>query len=353
MEIDKKRNFIIKVCWFAIICLMIYLALKLFGNLFLPFVIGFIIAAIIKKPVEFISQKLKLKKSIISAIILTAMYLACILIVFVSGNELYEIIVRQIENAPTLYSEKIAPILNIVVEKVETIFPHVEEMLNIEVDTIISESLSLVTKAATYLLQKATGFVTQLPSILMDITFAIASSYFFALDYNNVIEAMLRQFPSEIRDKIIRAKNSALKTVKDYFRVYGIIILWTFTELIIGFSIIKVNNMFWLALVIAFIDILPIVGTGTFLIPWGVILCIVGDLKRGISILILYALITVIRQVLEPKIVGKRIGISPVLTLFSIYLGGKVMGIFGIIILPISFAVLKNWNDEGIIKLYK
>ncbi len=353
MEIEKKRNFIIRFCWLALVCLIIYILVKLLGNLLLPFVVGFVIAAVIKTPVEFISRKLHIKKNILSAVILTLLYLLCLLILLVSGNELYEFVVRQIENAPTVYSEKIAPIINTVIAKLEMMFPHLEDMFNIQVDTLISESMSIVTTLAANLLQRVTGAVTSLPSIIMDITFAIAASYFFALDYNNVIKAFLRQFSSEIGDKMIRAKNSAFQTVKEYCRVYGIIILCTFTELIIGFSIIRVNNMFWIALVIALIDILPIVGTGTFLIPWGVILCLMGDFGRGIGMLLLYLIITVIRQVLEPKIVGKRIGLSPVITLFGIYLGGKIMGIFGIIILPMSFAVIKNWNDEGIIKLYK
>ena len=353
MEIEKKKNFIIKFMWFALVALMIYLIVRLLGNLLLPFVVGFLIAAIIKTPVEVISRKLHIKKNIFSAVFLTMLYLLCLLIIFVSGNELYELVVRQIENAPTVYSEKIAPTINAVIQKLEEIFPQIEDMFDIQVDTLISESMSIVTSVAANLLQRVTGLVARLPVLLMDITFAIAASYFFALDYTSVTRAFIRQFSPEIGDRIIRAKNSALDTIKEYFRVYGIIILCTFTELMLGFSIIRVNNMFWIALVIALIDILPIVGTGTFLIPWGVILCIMGDFKRGIAILLLYSLITIIRQVIEPKIVGKRIGISPVVTLFSIYLGGKIMGIFGIIILPMSFAVIKNWNDEGIINLYK
>ena len=106
-------------------------------------------------------------------------------------------------------------------------------------------------------------------------------------------------------------------------------------------------------MITAFVDILPVLGTGTILIPWGVYMLISGNYFMGIGILILYVIITVIRQILEPKIVGSYVGLYPLVTLMAMYIGTKVMGFFGLFLFPITIILLKKMNDDGHIKLWK
>jgi predicted PurR-regulated permease PerM len=113
------------------------------------------------------------------------------------------------------------------------------------------------------------------------------------------------------------------------------------------------QNVFLLALLIALLDILPIVGTGTVLIPWAVISLIVGDYAKGICLLIMYAIITVIRQFIEPKIVGDQVGLHPVATLIAMIVGTKLFGAIGLFGLPISLAIIKDLNDHGKIHVFK
>ena len=103
---------------------------------------------------------------------------------------------------------------------------------------------------------------------------------------------------------------------------------------------------------IAVFDILPILGTGGILLPWAAVLFVMGNKPLAAGILILYVIITVIRNIVEPKIVGKQIGLHPLVTLMAMFLGLKTFGIIGMIVLPVSLAVLINLEKNGIIHIF-
>ena len=107
-----------------------------------------------------------------------------------------------------------------------------------------------------------------------------------------------------------------------------------------------------LSIITAIVDILPVLGTGTVLVPWAIYNFVTGNIGLGIGLIIMYVLITVIRQILEPRLVALNVGIHPVLTLMGMYLGVQLFGVIGIFILPITFVLVKALNDEGIIHLW-
>jgi predicted PurR-regulated permease PerM len=139
---------------------------------------------------------------------------------------------------------------------------------------------------------------------------------------------------------------------------YATLIFVTFCEVSIGLNILKLIGVYGggyiiaISVVTAIVDILPVLGTGTILIPWAVYSLFTGNVGLGIGLIVLYALITVIRQILEPRLVSMNVGIHPVITLLGMYLGVRLFGVFGIFILPITFFLIKALNDEGIIHLW-
>jgi predicted PurR-regulated permease PerM len=116
----------------------------------------------------------------------------------------------------------------------------------------------------------------------------------------------------------------------------------TFAELFIAFLIIRIEYSFVIALLIALIDVLPVLGAGAVLIPWGIISMVFGNYSVGIPILISYAVITVVRQIIEPRIVGKFIGLPPLAALASMYIGLKLMGVIGLFVFPVGAIVVKR-----------
>ena len=133
----------------------------------------------------------------------------------------------------------------------------------------------------------------------------------------------------------------------------------TFCELCFGFTILTAlgimsnSYMVLIAIAIAIFDILPVAGSGGILIPWALISMVTGNIKQGIGLLVIYAVITVIRQYLEPKIVGDTLGVNPIITLAGLYFGLKLFGVLGMFIVPISVMTLKAFNDTGRIHIWK
>ena len=134
---------------------------------------------------------------------------------------------------------------------------------------------------------------------------------------------------------------------------YALILFITFSEIAIGLTVLRVPNAILIAVCIAIFDILPVLGTGGIMIPWAIISLITGDFFRGFGLLILYLLITVIRNIVEPKIVGHQVGLHPVVTLASMLAGLNLFGIIGLFGFPITLSLLKNLNDRGVIRLFK
>ena len=128
--------------------------------------------------------------------------------------------------------------------------------------------------------------------------------------------------------------------------------LLTFFELTIGLHILGIASALVIAFLIAIFDVLPVLGTGGIMLPWILISFLNNQVKTGVGLLILYLVITVIRNIIEPKIVGKQIGLHPLLMLMCMYLGARLFGFLGIFILPILILIVQNLNDTGIIHIY-
>ncbi|MBO5914488.1 MAG: sporulation integral membrane protein YtvI [Clostridia bacterium] len=186
------------------------------------------------------------------------------------------------------------------------------------------------------------GAAAFFPKALLFAAAVIIATYYFAIDRVRINCFFLSLFPERMRPLIKSTRDSLAETVGKFLRAYGLLFLITFGELLLAFVIIGIDYAFVLALLISLVDVLPVLGTGTVLIPWGIIALISGNIATGIGILVAYAAITVVRQVIEPKIVGRFIGLSPLAALASMYIGLKLMGIFGLFALPLGAILAKR-----------
>ena len=180
------------------------------------------------------------------------------------------------------------------------------------------------------------------PKALLFAAVVIIATYYFAIDRVKINCFFLSLFPKKLRPMLKATRDSLAETVGRFLRAYGLLFLITFFELLLAFIIMGIEYSFVLALLIALVDVLPVLGTGTVLIPWGIIALASGNIGTGIGIFIAYAIITVVRQILEPTIVGKFIGLSPLAALASMYVGLKLMGIVGLFVFPLGAILLKR-----------
>lgn len=352
MNIEKKKAFVLHVIYIVFILGLGYIAIKYILPLLMPFVIGLVIAILSRKLIDYIEKITGIKRSIVSIIILIIFYGILVLLISMIGVKVFTFLKDLFGQLPDLYRYTIEPALektaNNIIEQFPDIRPYVEEFtLNIS-DTLFS----YVKNASTTVISTITGLAGRVPTLLIKLIFTIVSSFFFTIDYYRISDFMIRQFKGERRDMVLKLKDNGIGTIGKFIRAYTAIITITFLELSIGFWILGIPNPFLFGAMIAFIDVLPILGTGAVLLPWAIIALILGYTKIGIGMFILYIIITAVRQTIEPKIVGQQIGLHPIITLILMYVGVQLMGVLGLLLLPVIATIIKKLNDEGTIHLF-
>lgn len=353
MNIDKQKNFIIKITFYLIIASIVFVILKYVIPLLMPFVIGFIIALILKPCINFISEKIRVGKGKISAFVLILFYLVFFIIIGLFGVKIF-ISTREIfYNLPQFYINTVEPVLNDVVIWLRKTVPQMDIWITNGFQSINESIFSFIKSTSSTVVKAIMGIAGGIPSFFIRFLFTIVSSFFFTIDYTKITGFILKQFSIKNQDIILNIKKNGVDTIFKFIKAYAILIMITFIELSIGLSILRIPNSILFAALIAIIDILPILGTGGILLPWAAICVVTGNIGLAVGLVILYIIILVIRQTLEPKVVGNQIGLHPIVTLMCMFVGAQLFGFIGLFLLPILVTILKNMNDEGSIHIFK
>lgn len=196
-------------------------------------------------------------------------------------------------------------------------------------------------------LSKSTKLISKLPSFITAAVFSIISAMFACGDFDKIRSTIRSYLPDKAANFISFITKTTVRTITSLLKTYGTLMLITFGELTLGFLIMQlfgysIGNIITTALIIALIDILPILGTGTVLIPWGLFEIITGNTIQGIMLLVMFGIIGIARNFLEPKFMGSNLELHPFFTLASVYIGGKIFGASGLIILPLSLIVFRE-----------
>lgn len=192
-----------------------------------------------------------------------------------------------------------------------------------------------------------------IPGLLVDTIICIVSTIFILLDWEIIRDFIYHQLPEKTTKVISHASHQLGRTLRQYILSYGLIVLMTFTEISLGLWLTGIQNAFVIGALIALVDILPIVGSGAILLPWCIISFICGNVHNGICILLVYIVVTVVRNIVEPKVVGKQVGLHPLVTLLSMVIGASAFGGVGVLALPVTIAVAKKLNDDHVIDIIK
>ena len=200
--------------------------------------------------------------------------------------------------------------------------------------------------ASTFLTDTLSGAVSKAPSIFIGGAVTVLSTYYFCIDGTKIKENIKKALPEKYRGSVIRTLSLGALAVKKYAKAYLFLMLMTFVEVFVGLSVLKVKYAFLLALGISTVDILPVLGAGSILLPWAAAVLFMGRTSLGLGLIILYGTITLVRQIVEPAVVGSTIGLHPIAALFSTYAGLYLFGIVGMIAGPavvfVAFEMLKK-----------
>ena len=347
---DKRRKFIINVAYWAIIAGITYLIFRYLLNLLLPFVIALLVAWLLRPLSRLYRQR---APRVASALIIVTVLLFYLLLGFLAMLLLVDLLTSMAEyfgRLPTLYTQTIEPGLRDLYANAQALAarfdPGVANVVNMVLPQVISSVGSAVTNFSVAAVGKLTGLVTALPSALISALIAVIASFFTAVSYDSMKAFLMKNLPTKFTETAGYAIHSFRSIIAQYGKSYLLVMLITFGELTLGLLIIGVRRAILLAALIAIFDIFPVVGAGAILLPWSVISLIQGKTLQALGLLILYIVILVVRQFLEPKVVGKQVGLPPLVTLACMFVGTSLFGVWGLFGLPICAAILVNLNND-------
>lgn len=213
-------------------------------------------------------------------------------------------------------------------------------------DSIMQMVGNMLSSLASRLPEVAASLFSALPSVLFFLIVSVVACFYFCTDEGSVTHSIGAFLPHQWQQKLPRIKENLRDVLRKYLKAYGLLLALTFALLLVGFWILRVEYAFLLAFLIALADLLPIIGVGTILIPWGIVMLLQKNFYLGFGLLILYLVISLIRQVAEPKVLGKSLGLHPLLTLFATYVGFSLFGLLGMILAPILLLIVKRLLKE-------
>lgn len=344
-----------KILNIALIIIGIYIGLKL-AVFYIPFIIAFIISLIIEPAIKYLMKKTNITRKMSSIIIFLLVFSIII------GSVTWGIISLVSESTNLLQT------LNIYIDKAYTQMQETIGKMNIAKISISKNISNLVQDASAEILFKISGWLTEfltklinvitsIPTIAIYTVITILSLYFICTDRIYILDLMEHHMPSKWIQKLAIHIKEISRNLGGYLKAVVTLIFVSFMISVIGLYILKFVGMnvkypLLIALGIAFVDALPILGAGTVIVPWAIFSALDGDIKLAISIIILWIIMSVVRQFLEPKIVSGKIGIHPIFTIIAMYTGYRIIGILGMLVGPIVLIILKsifsNRLEQGI-----
>lgn len=319
------KNKLISCSYYLMILIMIVTGTYVMINWLIPLFFSCLIVLILQPLLAKEVKLLKIKNKLVIQTITVLNYLLFIMIII--GIIIFSVI--QVYKILELLPDYLSYLYNL--------FSHNHYVLNASkyLDFLYTGSMSLVEKVTSSFITSLITVIMKIPSILFDLVFVITTSLFILLDYHRIERLLIKKY------NLISLVIDTIKDVlSNMFKASFIIMIITFIELWLGLTFLKVEQSMMLACIIAIFDFMPVLGIDMIMIPWIVILALMNRIPFAIGLLIVYMVVIITKNILEPKLLAKNLGISPVISLVGMYLGIKLMGIMGVIVVPTMLLII-------------
>lgn len=357
MDLNAKMKYwttVLKNTAIFLTSLILIFALLKLAVFYMPFLIGFIISLIIEPLICKLAHKTGFERKTSAIIILVLIFTTLI------GLIAWGVITLVTESSTLLDS------INIYIEKMSGFVDKLkireielpQKVIEI-IENCTTKLLNTVTTFTTNFLTNTLQKVTLIPIAFIYITITILSTYFICADKFYILDQLEHHVPRLWVKRFGKHLREITTVLGNYLKAEVILIVISFFIILIGLTIGKFTGLnieypLLSALGIAFVDALPIVGSGAVIIPWAIFTSIDGNISFALLLVGLYVFTIIIRQVIEPKLISNKIGIHPIFTLIAMYTGFKIIGVIGLFLGPIILIILKNsfatMIDDGIVK---
>ena len=340
-------NILKKFCIGIVIIISFFIVCKL-TIFYIPFLIAYIISLLVDPIIKWIHKRTSFTRKVDSIIVLLIIFTLLAGILIFGGVKL----VSETPKLLTGLNDYVEIVIEFVNEKSKNInFTNLnKEVINI-FENSANDFINTITTELKNFLIKILDYITSIPNMFINIVITILATYFICSDKFYILDRMEHHLSKKMVGKIIKHSNEIISSLAGYLKAEIILTFITFLIVLTGLNIFYLLGMeieypILIALAIGFVDALPILGAGSVMIPWSIILFIKQNNSLGFSILGLYFIIVLVKQFLEPKIVSNKIGIHPIFTLLAMYTSFKIIGVMGLLIGPILLIILKNIFSE-------
>lgn len=363
-RLRRQKEFLISFAFGAVWLVILWVVLKAAGSVLFPFLAAFAVAALLAGAVKFITERTHIKRGIVAVTTVLFFYILLAAVLYFAGSYLVRLIYDLTRELSVFFSDTVVPVMQRFyqwVERLSVVFYPVGQTektqglqdVGAESAQTIKNAGKLMSGISDGVIDGVSGMAAGIPGFFMKLLITVIATVFMELEFPQIRAFLKRQIPAEYQRAFRDGKNYVTGTMGKCILSYCLIFGITFAELTAGLFLLGIKNAFAIAFIIAVLDILPVLGTGTVLIPWAVLAFASGRISAGVGVFGLYLVITVVRNLIEPKLVGKQMGLSPVIMLPCMLIGLKFFGIIGLFVVPLLVSFLKQLNDRGIIKIFR
>ncbi len=347
---------LLKLLYFALALAALWLALRFLLPWFLPFLLAFFTARLLRPAVKLLTGRAHFPRALASALCCTlALALLAGLLGLILGRLLFELAgaVRRLPQflagLPDLGAGLEERIYKwVIAAPVET-----QDFLFSAVDSVLDAAAGLPGRLYDWLLSLLSALANGAPGFVLGLAAFAIGLFLFSSSYEKICAFILAQIPPRYRRGAQNMKRDMVSTLARWFKTQLILMGITFLELTLAFLLLGVSYPVLTALGISLLDALPVLGAGLVLAPWGLYQLLLGRYGMAAALLGLWALVALVREAVEPKLLGSQIGLHPAATLVAMYVGFRALGMPGMILSPLLLITLKQLNEQGAIKLWK
>jgi len=325
---------------------LLYLAIKYVAGYFLPFLIAVALALFIDPTVDALEERVGLPRGWAVAVTLV-FFLGLVLglILFTVGAVVVQL-GELASNLPVHY-ERLVAFSEQLLERAYEASSGLPEDIVAYIDTSVRDGLRQVYVALNSLVQAILAGLKGLPSAFMVFMVSLVATFFISRDKHLIVDFGLSLLPEEWRSRAMAVNRDVFRSIVGLVKAQLTLVSLTALVTIAGLYVLGVRYAWLVGLLTGLLDVLPIVGPAAVLVPWSLYCLLDGNAVLGVGILVLYGTVSVARQMLEPKIIGERIGLHPLTTLLSLYLGIQLLGVSGLVVGPLVAIVIKAIVRSG------
>ena len=346
-RIGRKILYMILIIFFA------YIFIKYLLGMVAPFIIAWGLATLLNPLVTWLKKTIKIPRVLgtLFGMIIVVGTLSAIVNVLI--KQLWEQGVSFVENFP-YYKEQITAMIPVIEMRLD----HLKDLLPVPMalptlDSIVNQVLNSIGQFLQAIVPWAYGIVSMVPNVIIFIVVMLISTFFMTKDYNYIKAFIKAQMPAKMGKNVGILQSGLWTALGGYVRTQLIMMTLIFTICLTGLFLINMPYILLISVCIAIFDALPIFGSGAILIPWAIYNIIMGQYGAGAGLLAIYATIFLTRQMIEPRILSGQIGVYALVTVMSMYIGFRTMGVIGLIIGPVSMVIIKTLQNTGVLPGFK